>query len=148
MKPCFLFTLLLITAGTAASAQQQDPVMTRLEFTPVAKVPPVKLAGEPVADTATLKSLIKTRSSNIEWYKEGTVVNATALGKVYQMPVDRMHCLVPDAAKTARMPVKKTRMPEPMPNVCAGKTILISVNTNNPVYNNHPYGLQPRRHYC
>jgi hypothetical protein len=71
------------------------------------------LAG---SDTSILKRLMINSPSNKEWYHEGTVADFTSLGKVYRMPIDNMLCLVPDAAKTARMPVKKTRMPEPMPN--------------------------------
>jgi hypothetical protein len=104
--------MLLITAGTTASAQQQDPVMTRSQLMPFEKIPPVKLSVKPAADTASLK-----RSSiNTDWYSDGTMVDANSLGKVYRMPVDNMLCLVPDATKTAQMPVKKTQAPERMPN--------------------------------
>ena len=113
MKPRFIFTLLFIAAGTAASAQQQEPVMTRSQFT---TLPPVKLSIRPTADTFALKRLLKDHPTNKEWYHEGTSVDSNSLGKGYRMPVDNMLCVVPDAAKNARMPVKKTRMPEPMPN--------------------------------
>lgn len=96
MKLHFLF-LILLSAGSAASAQLQDPL--------------VKVTGKPgIEKAARYHSLIK------EYYLEGALVDSGRLGKVYQMPVDKMHCLVPDAAKTAGMPVKKLKMPEPMPN--------------------------------
>jgi hypothetical protein len=59
---------------------------------------------------------LKDHPANKEWYHEGTLVDSGSPGKVYRMPVDNMICLVPDATKTARMPEKKSRMPEPMPN--------------------------------
>lgn len=116
MKPCFLITLILLTTGSAVSAQQQDPVMTRSRFTPVVTVPSVKFSIKPGADTSILRRLLKNRPANQEWYQEGIMVDSTQLGKVYRMPIDNMLCLVPDARKTAGMPVKRTRMPEPMPN--------------------------------
>jgi hypothetical protein len=97
MKPCFLFSLILLMTGAAASAQLQGPL--------------VKVTGEPgTGMTARYHSSIK------QYYLEGALIDSGRLGKVYQMPVDRMHCLVPDAAKTAGMPVKKLKIPEPMPN--------------------------------
>ena len=116
MRPCFLFALILLTTGSAVSAQQQDPVKTRSQFTPITEVPPVKLSIQPASDTSTLRRLVKNNPINNEWYQEGAVIDSSRVGKVYRMPVDRMLCLVPDANKTAPMPVKKTRIPEPMPN--------------------------------
>jgi hypothetical protein len=110
------FTLLLISAGTAAFAQDQDPVKTRSQFTRLEKISPVKLSARSIKDTATHKRLLINYPIKKEWYHEGTLIDSGSLGKVYRMPVDKMLCLVPDAAKTARMPVKKILAPERMPN--------------------------------
>lgn len=116
MRYCFLFTIVLITAGTAASAQQQEPVMTRPQLMPFEKIPPVHLLVGPTSDTPTLKRSLINNPNTPNWYYEGVMVDSTSLGKVYRMPVDNMLCLVPDATKASRMPVKKTRVPERMPN--------------------------------
>jgi hypothetical protein len=116
MRPYFLFTMLLITAGEAASAQQQEPVMTRSQLTPFEKIPPVKLSVRPASDTPTIKHSLINNPDTKDWYNEATMVDSTSLGKVYRMPVDNMLCLVPDATKASRMPVKKTQAPERMPN--------------------------------
>ena len=115
MRPYFLFTMLLITTGIAASAQQQEPIMTRSQFTPFKKIPPVNLSVGPTSDTATINRSLNNPDIK-DWYHEGTMVAANNLGKVYRMPVDNMPCLVTDATRTARMPVKKTQIPEQMPN--------------------------------
>jgi len=112
----FLFTLLLITAGTAALAQNQDPVKTRSQFTQLGKMAPVKFPARSITDTAILKRVLINYPLKKEWYQEGTLVDSSSLAKVYRMPVDKMLCLVPDAAATARMPVKKMQAPERMPN--------------------------------
>jgi hypothetical protein len=78
--------------------------MTRPQFTPFPKIPPVKLADMPI------------KPARMQAYQDRSLVHSSRLGKVYRMSVDNMLCLVPDANKTAPMPVKKTRMPEPMPN--------------------------------
>jgi len=113
MKRRFLFMMVLMTiTALTVSAQQQEPVMTRSQFTPFKKIAPVKLPVRPMGDTATTK-----RSSiNDKYYQEGMLLGAGSLGKVYRMPVDNMLCLVPDNTKTTRMPVKKTKAPEQMPN--------------------------------
>ena len=116
MRYCFLFTIVLITAGTVASAQQQEPAMTRSQLIPYEKIPPVKLSVTPTSDTATLKRSLINNPSIPNWYYEGVMVDSTSLGKVYRMPVDNMLCLVPDATKASRMPVKKIKAPERMPN--------------------------------
>lgn len=102
MKPRFIFILILLTIGSAASAQLQDPW--------------VKIAGKPGTEMTT-----RYQSAIKKYYLEGALVDSNRLGRVYKMPVDNMHCLVPDAAKTAGMPVKKVRIPEPMPNAIVGK---------------------------
>lgn len=116
MRYRFLFTMLLVTAGTAVSAQQQEPVMTRSQLMPFEKIPPVKLSVRPSSDTPTIKRSPINNTYNKDWYNEETMVDATSLGKVYKMRVDNMLCLVPNATKIARMPVKKTQAPERMPN--------------------------------
>ena len=116
MRHRFLFTILLITAGAAASAQQQEPVMTRSRLMPLEKIPPVKLSVRPSSDTATPNRSLLNYSHIKEWYYDGMVVDSNSRGKVYRMPVDNMRCLVPYANKTAHMPVKKTQAPERMPN--------------------------------
>lgn len=110
-----LLSLLLIMAGTAA-AQAQDLVKTRSQFTRPGKMAPVKLSALSIKDTATCKRVLINCPVRKEWYHESTVVDSGMLGKVYQMPVDNMLCLVPDAAKTARMPVKDIYETERMPN--------------------------------
>jgi hypothetical protein len=116
MRPYFLFTMLLISAGTAVSAQQQEPVMTRSQLMPYEKIPSVKLSVRPTADTPTIKRSLINNPNTKDWFNEATMVDSTSLGKVYRMPVDNMLCLVPDATKASRMPVKKTQAPERMPN--------------------------------
>lgn len=97
MKTGCLFSLILLITGSAASAQLQDPWL--------------KVAGKfGTEKPARFHSSIK------DYYLEGALVDSSRLGKLYLMPVDKMHCLVPDPAKTAAMLVKKLRMPEPMPN--------------------------------
>ena len=110
MKRHFLFMILLITVATvAASAQQQDPVMTRSQLLPLPKIAPVKL---PVRSTTGFAcSPIKG-----EWNKDGVPHGANSLGKVYSMQPDNMLCLVPDGSGTTRMPVKRTKLSEQMPN--------------------------------
>jgi hypothetical protein len=113
----FLFTLLLITTGTVVSAQDQDLVKTRAQFARLEKMAPVKFSVSSIKDTAILKRLlINNYPIKKEWYREGTLVDSGSLGKVYRMPVDNLICLVPDASKTARMPVKEMVTPERMPN--------------------------------
>ncbi|OQP57251.1 hypothetical protein A3860_11895 [Niastella vici] len=117
MKRRFLFMLLVMTiAAVAASAQQQDPVMTRPQLLPLPKLAPVKL---PIRPTTGLGC----SPINDDWYREGTLLGTNSAGKVYGMPVDNMLCLVPDGAKTTRMPVKRTTLPEPMPNAFSGRVI-------------------------
>jgi hypothetical protein len=116
MRYCFLFTIVLVTAGTAVSAQQQEPVMTRSQLTPFEKIPPVHLLVGPTTDTTTLKCSLITNSYIKDRYYEDAMVESNSPGKVYRMPVDNMLCLVPDATKTSRMPVKKIKAPERMPN--------------------------------
>lgn len=106
----FLFLIVLITvASIAASAQEQDPVMTRPQFRPFDKIAPVKLPVRPTTGFGCSPIIGN-------WYQEGTLLGSNSLGKLYRMPVDNSLCLVPDIVKTTRMPVKKTRMPEQMPN--------------------------------
>jgi hypothetical protein len=113
--------MLLVIAGTAASAQQQEPVMTRSQLIPFEKIPPVKLSARPSSDTPTLKRSLINNLNTKDWYNEETMVDSTSFGKVYRMPVDNMLCLVPDATKVSRMPVKKTQAPERMPNAFSRK---------------------------
>jgi hypothetical protein len=121
MSNRFLFTLLLIITGTVASAQSQDPVKTRSQFTQPGKMAPVKLSAMSIKDTTTHKRLFINYPIKKEWYHEGTMVDSGSLGKVYQMPIDNMLCLVPDVAKTARMPVKEIYGTERMPNAFSRK---------------------------
>jgi len=121
MSNRFLFTLLLTVAGTAASAQTQDPVKTRSQFTRPGKMEPVKLSAISIKDTAIHRRLLINYPLKKEWYHEGTVVDSGSLGKVYRMPVDNMLCLVPDVGKTARMPVKEMYATERMPNAIPGR---------------------------
>lgn len=116
MRYRFLFTMLLVTAGTAVSAQQQEPVMTRSQLIPYEKIPSVKLSVRPTSDTPTLKRSLINDPHIKDWYSGETMVDSNSLGRVYRMPVDNMLCVVPDATKASRMPVKKTRVPERMPN--------------------------------
>jgi len=117
----FLFTLLLVTTAITASAQDQDPVKTRSQFVTLGKISPLKLPGRSIKDTAINKRLIINYPIRKEWYHEGTLVDSSSVGKVYRMPVDKMLCVVPDAAKTSRMPVKQLIEPERMPNAFSRK---------------------------
>jgi len=113
----FLFMMLLMTGvAVAASAQKQEPVMTRSQLKPFAKIPPVILPVRPLADTATSNRSLVNGTYIKNWYHESVLIDTISMGKVYRMAVDNMLCLVPDDAKTARMPVKKIKVPEQMPN--------------------------------
>ena len=117
MRSRFLCIMLLTTVGVlTASAQRQEPVMTRSQLQPFEKIAPVKLSVRPIADTTTPKLLLSNSIITKEWYHEGILLGSGSLGKGYSMPVDKMLCLVPDATKTTHMPVKKTQVPEQMPN--------------------------------
>ena len=117
MRSRFICIMLLITVGVlTASAQQQEPVMTRSQLKPFGKIAPVKLSVRPIADTASPKRSLSNYIITKEWYHEGILLGSGSLGKGYSMPVDNMLCLVPDVTKTTHMPVKKTQVPEQMPN--------------------------------
>jgi hypothetical protein len=88
--------MILILVGTAASAQFMNKLSIR--------------------DTSLLKRSMINYPYNKEWYKEGKLFDSVKFGKVYQMPADRMLCIVPDARKNAPMPVKRIGAPERMPN--------------------------------
>lgn len=108
----FFFMMVLITSmALTVSAQQREPVKTRSEFTPFVKIAPLQLPGRHYAGAVAAK-----RSLTKEWYNEGTLVDSGSKGKLYRMPVDNMLCLVPEGSGTAQMPVKRTRIPEKMPN--------------------------------
>ena len=118
----FLFMILLITVGAlSASAQQQESVKTRSQLTPFGKVAPVKLPVWSIADTASPKRALTNDIHIKKWYHDGVLLNANSMGKVYSMPVDNMACLVPDNTRTSRMPVKKSKMPERMPNAFSNR---------------------------
>ncbi|THU34933.1 hypothetical protein FAM09_23365 [Niastella caeni] len=116
MKLRFLFMMLLITvAALSASAQQQESVMTRSQFFSFEKKKIVPVKSLRLTDTLSHKHLLRTNIRK-EWYYEGVPVDSSSVEIVYRMPVDKMLCLVPDCTKSANMPVKKTRLPEQMPN--------------------------------
>ena len=113
----FLFMILLITVGALpASAQQQESVKTRSQLTPFGKIAPVKLPVRSMADTTSPKRALANDIYIKKWYHDGVLLNANSMGKVYSMPVDNMACLVSDNTRISRMPVKKTKVPEQMPN--------------------------------
>jgi hypothetical protein len=108
--------MLLITVAALTTYAQQEPVMTRSQLKPFEKIAPVKLSVRHITDTTIPKCAWINNKYIKDWYYESIVVDSSSLGKVYRMPVDNMLCLVPDATKTARMPVKKIKAPEQMPN--------------------------------
>jgi hypothetical protein len=116
MRPRFLFMMLLIIAGSSAASAQQEPVMTHSQLNPFQKIAPVKLSVRRITDTTIPKRALINNKYIKDWYYEGVLLDSSSLGKVYSMPVDNMLCLVPDATKTACMPVKKIKAPEQMPN--------------------------------
>jgi hypothetical protein len=118
MRFRFLFMMIcLMLAVITTSAQQQDPVIIQpQQLKPFKKIAPVVLPRRNTADSTSPKLAMINSLDRNKWYQQGTLIDSVSMGKVYRMPVDKMHCLVPDNNKTAQMPVKKSRMPEQMPN--------------------------------
>ena len=104
-------------AVITTSAQEQDPVIIQpQQFKPFQKIAPVVLPRRYTTDsTSPQLALINSLNRN-KWYQQGTLIDSVSMVKVYRMPVDKMHCLVPGNNKTAQMPVKRSRIPEQMPN--------------------------------
>lgn len=116
MRSPFLFVSLVFTLSTAtAFAQQQDPVMTCPQLKPFEKIEPVIWPVQPKTDSTAPRQSINSLYRN-NWYKNGVLVDTVPMGKVYRMPLDNMHCLVPYAKNPSRMPVKKAKAVDPMPN--------------------------------
>jgi hypothetical protein len=112
--------MVLFTVTTLATSAQQEPVMTWPELKPFKKHAPIVLRVNPAVDsTAPKPSLINSLYIK-KWYHAGVQVDSVSMGKVYRMPFDNMLCLVPHVTKTSRMPVKKTRVAEQMPNAYPG----------------------------
>jgi hypothetical protein len=118
MRSLFVFLILLITVKASA---QQEPVMTWPEMKPFKKLAPIVMRANPTSDSTDRKSAILNSLYNKQWYHAGVQVDAVSMGKVYQMPIDNMLCVVPDANKNSRLPVmRKRQMPEQMPNAYRG----------------------------
>ena len=113
MRNPFVLLIMLITVKAAA---QQEPVMTWPGMQPFKKHP-IELQARPTSDSAERKLAILNSLYNKQWYQAGVQVDDVSMGKVYRMPIDNMPCIVPDVTKNARMPIKRSRSTDRMPNV-------------------------------
>jgi hypothetical protein len=112
MRSPFVFLILLIAVKAAA---QQEPVMTWPEMKPFKKLP-IELQAKPTSDSAERNLAILNSLYNKQWYNAGVQVDDVSMGKVYRMPIDNMPCIVPDVNKNARMPIRKSKSNDRMPN--------------------------------
>jgi hypothetical protein len=116
MRHRFLFMILFL-AGNVTAFTQEAPGKVQPGLHPIPPMPQVKLqtVPAPVNDSNAIR-----RPGNApyikNWLSAGVVIDSNQRGKVYKMPVDNMRCLAPNVALSAPIPVKRSRIPEHMPN--------------------------------